>query len=306
MADAALRFLHYAVLLGLFGATAYRLIGFRGPGWADIGRGRTGWVLAAIAAPLISTALQLSSIAAMMGTPIGDLDRAIVEAMLLGTSLGWAFLIRLALLLAGLIALLASRRGIAALCYAGALLTLGWSGHAAATEGALGLAHRLNNGVHLLAAGLWMGAIGWFWSLTRRARRPDVPFEPAALLSVMHGFAPLGVVLVGAVALTGLINAQLIFGLANASQVLPEAYGILLALKVALVLAMMSFGAHNAMLGRKQAAQTPEQVHTAADRSDLAEVLDALRKSLVSEFALGIAVIGLVAVLGMLSPMAMA
>ncbi|WP_156840626.1 CopD family protein [Novosphingobium aquimarinum] len=305
MADAALRFLHYAVLLGLFGATAYRVIGFRGTAWAGLGQRPAGWIVAAVAAPLISTALQLSSIAAMMGTPIGDLDRAIVEAMVLGTSLGWAFLIRLALLLAGLIALLASRRGIAALCYAGALLTLGWSGHAAATEGALGLAHRMNNGGHLIAAGLWMGAIGWFWTLTRRARRPGAPFAPAALLSVMHGFAPLGVVLVGAVALTGIVNAQLIFGLANAPQVLPTAYGILLALKVGLVLAMMSFGAHNAMLGRRQATQSPTQIRTEADPTDLEVVLAALRKSLASEFALGIAVIGLVAVLGMLSPMTM-
>ena len=146
MVEPALRFLYYAVLLGLFGWTGYGAIGLRGRNWAALGRHGPGPLVAtvAVAAPLISAALQLTSIAAMMGMPVGSLDWPTIEAMLLGTGMGWAFLIRTGLLCAGFVALIGSRSTLAAFCYAGALMTLGWSGHAAATEGVLGQFHRLN------------------------------------------------------------------------------------------------------------------------------------------------------------------
>jgi copper resistance protein D len=295
--EAGLRFLHYAVLLGLFGWTAYRAIGLRAPVWAGLAFHRAALIVLTLVAVLLSSVLQLTSIAAMMGMPVGDLNTEVVRAMLLGTGMGWAFLIRFACLLAALAALGTSRQGIASLCFAVALMTLGWSGHAAASEGMFGLVHRLNNGVHLIAAGLWLGAIGWFLYLVRAAhRRDDVP--PQALLAVMHGFAPLGVALVGIVALTGIINAQLIFGLQNGSSVLSTHYGLLLAAKVALVLVMMGFGAHNAHIGRGYARGRAEVARESA-------TLNSLRASLAGELAFGVAVVALVAVFGMMSPMPM-
>jgi putative copper resistance protein D len=240
----------------------------------------------------------------MMGAPIASLDWPMIEAMIIGTEMGMAFLIRLALLIVGLCALLASRAGrptslIAALCFAGALLTLSWSGHAAATEGGLGLFHRLNNGVHLLATSLWLGAICWFLMLMVKAhRQPDlIPALP--LLRVMHGFAPLGVGLVAAAALTGVINAQLIFGLENSVAVLTTPYGTLLIAKVLLVGIMLALGANNASIGRQEVFD---------QRRESAEPLNALsrlRRSLAGELLLAGGVIGLVAVLGMMSPMMM-
>lgn len=220
MAEQGLRLAHYGALLGLFGWTAFRLLKLRHLEWVSQGEGRASLTLIAICAPLLSIALMLVSIAAMMGAPITSLDWPMIEAIIIGTEMGMAFLIRLALLIIGLCALLASRAGrpnslIAALCFAGALLTLSWSGHAAATEGGLGLFHRLNNGVHLLATSLWLGAICWFLFLTLKAHRQPELIPALPLLGVMHAFAPLGVGLVAAAALTGVINAQLIFGLAS-------------------------------------------------------------------------------------------
>lgn len=295
MADAALRFLHYAVLLGLFGWTAYRTIGLRRDIWTQVGRRGPVLVAAAMAALPVSAALQVTSIAAMMGMPVETLDWPVIEAMLLGTGMGWAFLIRIGLLLAALLALIASRPALAALCYAAALVTLGWSGHAAATEGWLGLFHRLNNGVHLLAAGLWLGVIGWFLHLVRLAHQHDRRVPPLPLLAVMHGFAPLGVVLVGIVVLTGVVNAQLIFGLESGATVLTTPYGWLLAAKIVLVVVMMGFGARNANLGRRHASSV-----IAIDDD---AILRALRTSLAGEFVIGVAVVALVAALGMMSPM---
>lgn len=250
-------------------------------------------------APIVSSALMLASIAAMMGQPLATLDWPMIEAMILSTDMGWAFLTRTALLVAGFLALAVSRRdaglSVAAVCFAAALMTLGWSGHAAATEGAIGLFHRINNGVHLLAAGLWIGAIGWFLHLCVLAHREPERLPVAPLLAVIHGFAPFGVALVAIVSATGFINGQLIFGLENGAATLTTSYGMLLAVKIAIVGGMLGFGAHNAWIGRRSA--TTELNHGAA--------LVTLRRSLAFEMILGIVVIGLVAILGMLSPMMM-
>lgn len=302
--EPGLRFLHYALLLGLFGWTAFRVIGLRELNCQQWGNGFAVAMVGAVLAPLVSLVLMLTSIAAMMGQPLAALEGPMVEAMIFGTDLGWAFLFRAALLGGGLIALLlrnrlASALPIAALCYAAALITLAWSGHAAATEGGLGLFHRLNDGLHLLAAGLWLGAIGWFLHLVIKAHRRNENSQARNLLGVMHRFAPLGVTLVSVVAITGLINAQLIFGIMNSAAVLTTDYGILLAGKLVLVCGMLAFGAHNARMGRRGASPNESQAN------DSSASLLALRRSLVGEFGLAVGVIGLVAVLGMMSPMVM-
>lgn len=304
LAEQGLRLAHYGALLGLFGWTAFRLLKLRHPEWVSQGEDRAALTLVSICAPLLSIALMLVSIAAMMGAPIASLDWPMIEAMIIGTEMGMAFLIRLALLIIGLCALLASRAGrptslIAALCFAGALLTLSWSGHAAATEGGLGLFHRLNNGVHLLATSLWLGAICWFLMLTVKAHRQPDLISALPLLRVMHAFAPLGVGLVAAAALTGVINAQLIFGLENSAAVFNTTYGVLLTAKVVLVGIMLAFGAHNAQIGRRAPLKGE------SDKSEPSITLSRLRRSLAGELMMAVGVIGLVAVLGMLSPMTM-
>lgn len=292
--EPGLRFLHYGVLIGLLGAIGFRPIARRLVGWVDGPRG--GWALGlvALAAPLLTAVLMLVGVAAMMGLALAELDRASIEAIVLGTTIGTAFLVRFGLLVLGLAAVLLQARLpraglLAAVCYGGALLTLGWSGHAAAGEGAIGLAHRLNNGVHLIAAALWIGAIGWFLHLARMVHRQPDAARAQQLLHGMHRFAPLGIGLVGVVSLTGLINAELIFGLGQAGAVLDTRYGVLLAAKLALVALMLGFAAFNARAVRRGA-------------NGLTPVLAALRRSLAGELALGVGVIALVALLGTLSP----
>jgi putative copper resistance protein D len=302
LTEQVLRFAHYALLLGLFGWTAFRLVGLRGQSWVPHDRDGHTLIIAAFAAPVVSAALMLASIAAMMGVPFTALDWPMAETMIVGTDIGKAFLVRATLLVIGLCALLVRHRAavgipIAIACFGGALMTLGWSGHAAATEGALGILHRVNNGGHLLAAGLWLGAIGWFLHLTVAAHRLSGNVPPPLLLAAMHRFAPLGVVLVAVIAFTGLINSQLIFGLEHSITVLPTPYGFLLAAKVILVGCMLTFGAHNAQVSRRHALAKDDAI------AETAMTLSTLRRSLAGEFVLAISVIVLVAVLGMMSPM---
>lgn len=298
-----LRVLHYAALLGLFGLTAYRLIGLRWLSSKDQYPWFDGVLLGlAIFAPLVSSALMVLSIAAMMGQPVWLTDWATVELMVTTTSIGWAFAARIALLSAALIALLLRHRSrlaliVAAVCYGFAIATLAWSGHAAALEGSAGLFHRINDALHLLAAGLWLGAIGWFVHLTIRAHRYIDAAQSQSLLIAMHRFAPLGITLVSVVVVTGLINAQMIFGLPNSGTVLMTGYGQLLAIKVALVTLMLLCGGRNALIGRRRAAAS------ASLDLDPTTSLAALRASLTIEITLAISVIGLVAMAGMMSPM---
>ncbi|MBU1464606.1 MAG: hypothetical protein KJ551_14020, partial [Alphaproteobacteria bacterium] len=97
------------MLLGLFGWTAFHLARLRHLEWVSQDEGRPALTLVAICAPLLSIALMLVSIAAMMGAPVASLDWPMTEAMIVGTDMGMAFLIRLALLLVGLCALLTMR-----------------------------------------------------------------------------------------------------------------------------------------------------------------------------------------------------
>ena len=296
-----LRVAQYSLLLGLFGWSAFWLLGLRSVDWLRADRAPNFAVIAALAAPVVSAALMLISIAAMMGVPVVELDLPMIEAMILGTDMGFAFLVRSGLLLTGLAAILALRNRQAALafaagCYGCALVTLGWSGHAAATEGGLGLFHRLNNGIHLVSAGLWLGAIGRFLVLTFRCYKDPDEAKAHAVLKAMHAFAPMGISLVALVAVTGTVNSHLIFGLPNVAATFATPYGILLAIKLALVAAMVAFGAHHARVSRGAATAVRDgNVYPT-------QALGALQRTLIAEFLLGLLVICLVAVFGSMSP----
>ena len=298
----ALRFAHYTVLLGLFGLTAFRVLGLK---WLDAdsaGPVESAVVAVAVAAPLVSLAQMLASIAAMMGQSLGQLEWETTTALLTGTSLGWAFMLRLALLLgAASVLLLAKRRRgaypAAAVLFAAALATLPWSGHAAASSGPIGLLHRLVDAAHLLAAGLWIGAIAWFLFLVAKAHRASGDILAESLLSAMHRFAGLGLLLVAIIVASGGVNAQLIFGIENSGAVLDTAYGRLLMAKLGLVGAMLLLGARNALIGRHYARSA------GGAKADRGATLATLRNSLAGEFVIGVSIIALVALVTMMSPM---
>jgi len=296
-----LRIAQYALLMGLFGWSAFWVLGLRSADLLRADRAPSLAVLAALVTPVVSAALMLMSIAAMTGVPVVELNRPMIEAIIFGADMGYAFIFRSGLLVAGLAAVLALRSHrpalvLAAGFYGSALVTLGWSGHAAATEGGLGLFHRLNNGIHLISAGLWLGAIGWFLVLTFRCHKDFDKTQAHAVLKAMHAFAPMGISLVALVAITGTINAHLIFGLPNVAATLAAPYGVLLTIKVTLVAAMVALGAHHARVSR-DASRTVD--HAAASP---APRLAALRRTLLAELALGLLVTGVVAVFGTMSP----
>ncbi len=295
------RFVHYGLLLGLFGVTAFRSFGLR----QSIARSKgapIGWGISAIAiaAIIVTFALMLVSISVMMGQALTQLEWATVEAIISTTDLGWAFLARCGFLIAAVAICLYSGRLkypylASAICFGLAIATLPWSGHAAAGEGLIGELHRMNDVVHLLASGMWLGGIGWFLHLTNSVHRKRADLA-GPLLADMHSFAPLGVTLVAVIAITGFMNAQLIFGLQNVVTVVQTNYGWLLLVKILLVGAMLCFGARHAYIGWRHASFDHATI------GDTKMVLTKLRFSLGTELLLGISVLALVALIGMMSP----
>lgn len=298
----ALRFAQYAVLLGVFGIVAFRVFRLRRVVPDTSMTSFRAIAVAAMAAPILSLAVMLVSVAAMMGQPLKDLELATVQDMVLMTDTGRAFLVRTVLLALGLAAVLFIRTNtpwniLAAWCYGLALLTLAWSGHAAATGGALGLVHRLNDGLHLMAAGLWIGAISWFTILVLAAHKSPDCVKTEDLRNVMENFAPLGITLVVVVAVTGVLNSHLVFGLENSMDVLGTTYGWLLAVKILAVALMVMCAARNARLVRRSL------IVQSGTRAGTDVTLFAVRSSLAVELLLAIFVVMLVAITGLASPM---
>jgi putative copper resistance protein D len=176
-----------------------------------------------------------------------------------------------------------------------ALATLAWTGHGAMDEGAVGWLHLGADVAHLIAAGVWIGALlGLSMLAMRRADRMD-----AAYLSLSHraldGFSVTGTVLVAVILVSGLINSWLLVGPAGIRVLGTTLYGQLLVAKVMVFLAMVALASFNRF------RLTPA-LEEAIGSGNYAGAVGALRRSLGAETACAIAVLAIVAWLGTLEP----
>jgi putative copper resistance protein D len=238
----------------------------------------SGW--AALAALAASVWWVLASIGAMAAMPVLALDRSTILAVLGATPLGWVMGVRM---IALAVAVLAIRRlpvALAACAGCVALATAAWTGHAGATEGAAGFLHRTMDVVHLLAAATWLAALVIFVLQAIGGNdRKDLARQ-------LEAFAPLGTLLVGLLAATGLVNAVLIAGWPPDWS---TRWIALLAVKLALFAAMLVLAAGNRWKLAPRLAQ------------GLSGSLRALSLSLSLETGAALAILGLVAVLGTFS-----
>lgn len=296
----AIRFALYADLMLLVGLAAFPLYSFTRSEREDgvvlpLGGKLLGLALATL--PLSAAGFVISS-AAMMGVAITALDFPMLASMAGDTDQGAAFLVRMAALVATLAALVLLRPSqtprYAAAMVGGsiALATLIWSGHAAATEGALGVAHRISDIAHMIAAALWIGGIVAFCLLLAHPAQGDAHGTLAS--RSLADFARVGTVAVAIIMLTGLFNGYAILG-ADITTLFQSTYGLLLAAKLVLFAAMLSLAANN----RWRLTPALERA-AASDHSEGAWTR--LRISVALEAAAGAAVLALVAWLGTLAP----
>jgi len=95
---------------------------------------------------------------------------------------------------------------------AGVLVSLAWAGHAIGTETSMRPIHVAADSLHLLGAGLWLGALAPLLFVLARARATPAREWHALAASATRRFSTLGMFAVDALAMTGLINAWLLVG----------------------------------------------------------------------------------------------
>lgn len=281
------RFLQYAAVSILFGSALFVL---REPAIATGHRALFG--TAAVVLGLASAGGLMVQTAVLAGSPGEALRWETLAAVVGGMALGKAAVVRVAAAIVALLAVLARPPGrpvVPMLTGAVAAASFAWSGHAAASEGAAGWVHLASDAIHALAAAAWIGALAMFVPMIRHAAA-----EPGAACRALERFSSFGIGLVALLVLTGTLNTWFIAG-ADPAAAATSAWGWLLAMKLALFLAMLALAAaHRLRL-------VPALSRAIAGGSGAAG-LQGLRRTLLAEALLGLAVLAVVAWLGTFSP----
>ena len=295
-AFAACRLVHFASVMVAFGGSAFRLYAVRA-GDRDLAaildaRFRRVLLIAAILA-LLSALLLLSFITSRMaGSVSAALDWKTISTVLLDTSFGrvWRWRLLIAALLVVAYAAPSARPGYRVALSALLLASLGWVGHAVGEAGGVGFGHEINQSVHLLAAGIWLGGLVPLAWLVARAVRSQSQHWLALLRNALPEFSHMGYAAVAFVTLTGIVNTILLVGSIEGLTETP--YGRLLLVKIALFLLLVAVAIVNRFILMPWIdRQTTRSNGTAA-----------LLWTVSIEQMLGLAILGVTSVLGTLPP----
>lgn len=294
----ALRWLQYSGAVVLLGAPLFLIYSFRGAGGPNVAWGRPTLILAAIVVALGSLAALVAQTAVMAGSLSEAVKPESLSFMITGTALGMAMVVRAAVALLGLVAIVALKPGrvLWGLTVAAGLViaaSFAWTGHGAATEGPGGLLHLGADIFHAVAAALWLGALAALTILLLRRTAPD----DLAIHRALHGFASLGTLAVISLVLTGLVNSWFLVGLARLGDLGANLYGQLLIAKLVLFVLMLALAAGNRF------RLTPVLGSVLAGGEDPRQALRRLRRSVVAETVVGAVLLAVVAVMGTLAPL---
>ena len=299
-----IRFALYVNLMLLFGLPLFGLYGLKG------GERLHSNVLPlrALAIWLSATGIALSVLsifamtAAMAGVALLEVDRASVSMMISETPMGRAWVVRMAALFATLIVALAMGRGktptwlvLVSLGSAGALASLAWTGHGAASEGVAGTRHLIADIVHLLASGAWIGALAALGALLFRPARSMSKEHIRLTHRALEGFSLIGTAIVALIVVSGLLNSWILVGPEHLLSMGATLYGQLLIAKLALFGGMLGLAAANRF------HLTPAFDRAITGGGTLATI-SRLRLSMICETGAALAILGLVAWLGTLEP----
>ncbi|WP_282949199.1 MULTISPECIES: copper homeostasis membrane protein CopD [unclassified Sphingopyxis] len=263
------------------------------------------------AAGLLLSLLGMGVLAAsMQGVGLISLELQPFWDLVRETDVGMAWIIRSAALLLALAASIwMTRRPTATavtLVAAGsvAVATLVWSGHAGATEGTAGTVHRISDVAHMVAAAVWIGAIGAFHLLISPRRIREIPDGLRLAARSLDRFSLIGTICVLVIAGTGLINSQMIVGTENLGRSLGSPYGQLLVAKLVLFGLMLALAAANRWRLAPALAAAVSGTENEGIDADPERALAAMRKSLILEALAAFAILALVAWVGTLEPFA--
>lgn len=275
------RFLHFTVVLMLFGAWAFRPLLLNRESLA-LDRRLASVCRWLTAVALVSGVYWLLLItASMAGAWEAAFDPATLQLVLTNTFFGqvwgWHLLINgvlMALLLTPLGANLPIRLILASLL----LATLAPVGHGAMLDGLSGQLLILNQIVHLTCVGIWLGGLMLLVMILRQPTGHTVSV-------ILQRFSGVGYALVAGLVITGLINVRVLTG-----QFWPtplwSGFALILLIKVLLVVVMLGLALFNRLRIK-----------------DCEQRMGALKSSVIMEWLLGIGAVAAVSLLGTMPPM---
>ena len=279
------RFLQYGAAMLIFGIAAFA--GFIAPdGLRDRFGVLTGRVSAMLALVIALTAVGWFMLeAAEAGNGWADaVSPDTIAALAVETAFGQAWIWHLAcvaVLLIGLGTRGNARRWAALVASVLVLASLGLVGHAAMQDGAIGMLHRLNDMLHLLSSGFWVGCLVPLLVCLMQLRGASSRADSGTAL---RRFSGLGHVAVALALVTGLLNTTLVLHHLPLDPGSP--YQLLLAIKIGLVLVMVGLALVNRYVTTSRlAVDAPRALRALAFGTAGEIVLGAIVIALVSAFA---------------------
>ncbi|HET7031479.1 MAG TPA: copper homeostasis membrane protein CopD, partial [Casimicrobiaceae bacterium] len=317
-AEVALRAVTYVAAMLMFGASLFVIYargGARAPAEEDLRRQwnalrrrirqlQLGCIVATLVAGLLWLVIHSAAVAgipaleAVSGAAAGEVLRETLFGRAMAWHLGLGVVLAVMLVLdRRVVETRSSLRSdvIRVVLSAAILASLGWMGHAAATRGFDRYVHLGGDVAHLLAAGAWLGALPLLAVLlVGAARRQSPSFDRVALLATRR-FSAIGVLCVGALLVTGVVNAWYL--VATPPALFGTAYGQLLLLKLALFAGMLILAARNRFV---LTPRIQEAVSRGADAGRIG--MRSIARNAWGEAALGLGVVAIVGALGIAVP----
>jgi putative copper resistance protein D len=299
------RLIQFSAALILFGAPMFFLYGFEAGSSPTAIAERSRWqrpivLTAAVFAFLGAFVWIFSETAAVSDDPNDAFNAAALWLILSKTHFGHAALARIALLIVSIGAALCVRRPrtlwvVQTLLGGGIVASFAWTGHGATSRGAVGMIHLAADLLHLLTAGIWIGALLSLVVLIVRSNNSRAFEAVRAAQFGLDRFSAIGVLVVAVLVLSGLVNSWFLIA-PHWHALLTTPYGILLLVKLALFVSMLGLAA----LNRYWAA--PSLRDSLNHQCPTRQSLHALRTIVATETGLALLVLISVSILGMLVP----
>lgn len=248
----ACRAIHFTATMVAFGGAAFCLYAVGGCDPDILARLDTRLrkllIIAAIVAMLSALLLVPLIGSRMAGSASAALDWKTIWVVLAQTSFGrvWRWHLLIVVLLVTACAVRQVRPGYRVGLAALLLASLGFVGHAAAERGPAGYSHEINDSLHLLAGGLWLGGLVPLGVLVMYARSSEKLAWLGLLRHALPRFSRMGYAAVALVALTGVINTVFLVG--SIDGLIGTPYGRLLLLKISLFLLLLAVAVINRLI----------------------------------------------------------
>jgi putative copper export protein/mono/diheme cytochrome c family protein/peroxiredoxin len=317
--EVSVRFIHLASVLLLVGIFGFDLLVAR-PAWktagAEASRDFPSFFKAQIRIARASLLLAIGTailglfIKVVTATGLSFFDSfhlSVIIDVLTGTRFGIVWLFRMALF--GLLAFVmfgglsawfksdsAWLRTAECVLSATLLIAMAAASHASATEGLTILIQLAMDGLHLLAAGVWLGgliplAVFFSWAKQSRARWAALIAQQATARFSRLGFLSVAILLV-----TGFFNAWVL--VSGFPPLLGTNYGHLLLIKLGILLPLMGLASRNRWRLKPELSNLVN--HNEFDK--VPNLLAQLRRSVIAEVSLGVAILLIVAIMGITPP----